>query len=202
VALSVLARYGFALAGGYAVQLHGIVSRPSKDIDLFTDQPDEDKFRKAADEAVAAWTEDGIAVETELVSGTHARFILSDGYSKMKAELSYDPREERPVFIDIGPVLSRNDSVANKVLALYGRSEARDGIDVYSAITAGGFQKTELESMASTRDRGFHLPYFVPALRVCVRRTDSEFKEYGFTGSNLADLRAYLSAWADEIESR
>jgi hypothetical protein len=32
--LRVAARYGFALAGGYAVQAHGILDRPSEDIDL------------------------------------------------------------------------------------------------------------------------------------------------------------------------
>ena len=37
VGLAALARYGFALAGGYAVQVHGLVERPSEDVDLFTD---------------------------------------------------------------------------------------------------------------------------------------------------------------------
>ena len=33
--LSVADQYGFALAGGYAVQAYGIVDRPSEDVDLF-----------------------------------------------------------------------------------------------------------------------------------------------------------------------
>jgi hypothetical protein len=36
IGLHVAGRYGFALAGGYAVQAHGILHRPSEDIDLFT----------------------------------------------------------------------------------------------------------------------------------------------------------------------
>lgn len=36
VALDAAARYGFCLAGGYAVQAHGFVDRVSKDVDLFT----------------------------------------------------------------------------------------------------------------------------------------------------------------------
>lgn len=36
LALAVTARYGFCLAGGYAVQAHGFVDRVSKDVDLFT----------------------------------------------------------------------------------------------------------------------------------------------------------------------
>lgn len=33
VALDTAARYGFCLAGGYAVQAHGFVERVSKDVD-------------------------------------------------------------------------------------------------------------------------------------------------------------------------
>lgn len=36
IGLRVAARYGSALAGGYAVQAHGFLDRPSEDVDLFT----------------------------------------------------------------------------------------------------------------------------------------------------------------------
>jgi hypothetical protein len=36
IGLAAAGRYGFALAGGYAVQAHGILQRPSEDVDLFT----------------------------------------------------------------------------------------------------------------------------------------------------------------------
>jgi hypothetical protein len=37
VALDAVASYGFALAGGYAVQAHGFLDRPSADVDLFAE---------------------------------------------------------------------------------------------------------------------------------------------------------------------
>jgi hypothetical protein len=37
IALAAAGSYGLALAGGYAVRAHGIGSRPSGDVDLFTD---------------------------------------------------------------------------------------------------------------------------------------------------------------------
>ncbi len=37
VALDVAASYGFTLAGGYAVQAHGFLDRPSADVDLFAE---------------------------------------------------------------------------------------------------------------------------------------------------------------------
>jgi hypothetical protein len=36
IALAAGARYGLALAGGYAVSAHGMGNRPSGDVDLFT----------------------------------------------------------------------------------------------------------------------------------------------------------------------
>lgn len=36
IGLAAAASYGFCLAGGYAVQAHGMVDRRSKDVDLFT----------------------------------------------------------------------------------------------------------------------------------------------------------------------
>jgi Nucleotidyl transferase AbiEii toxin, Type IV TA system len=97
----------FAMAGGYAVQVHGIVERPSEDVDLFTDQPEPDKFHNAASEAVAAWRSDGLEVSPDQQSDTFARFYISDGSQRIEAELSYDWRSEPPVVFDVGPVLSR-----------------------------------------------------------------------------------------------
>ena len=37
IALAAGARYGLALAGGYAVSAHGMGNRPSGDVDLFAD---------------------------------------------------------------------------------------------------------------------------------------------------------------------
>jgi microcompartment protein CcmL/EutN len=38
VALAAAAGYGFALGGGNALLAHGVISRPTQDVDLFTDQ--------------------------------------------------------------------------------------------------------------------------------------------------------------------
>jgi hypothetical protein len=46
VALEVTAAYGFALAGGYAVQAHGFLDRPSADVDLFAEASAEFNSRR------------------------------------------------------------------------------------------------------------------------------------------------------------
>ncbi|HET8658178.1 MAG TPA: nucleotidyl transferase AbiEii/AbiGii toxin family protein [Micromonosporaceae bacterium] len=38
LALTAAGKHGFALAGGRALIAHGIVNRPTADVDLFTDQ--------------------------------------------------------------------------------------------------------------------------------------------------------------------
>jgi len=38
VALAAAAEHGFALGGGNALLAHGVISRPTADVDLFTDQ--------------------------------------------------------------------------------------------------------------------------------------------------------------------
>ena len=40
VGLGVLGDYGFALAGGYALQAHQLVDRLSEDVDMFTNTQD------------------------------------------------------------------------------------------------------------------------------------------------------------------
>lgn len=47
VGLAAAGRYGFALAGGYAVQAAGLLERPSEDVDLFTGWDRRDEFSVA-----------------------------------------------------------------------------------------------------------------------------------------------------------
>lgn len=58
IGLRVAGRYGFALAGGYAVQAHGILDRPSEDVDLFTAWERRDDFAVAVDAVVDAYRSD------------------------------------------------------------------------------------------------------------------------------------------------
>lgn len=51
IGLTALEKYGFVLAGGYTVQAHGFLPRPSEDVDLFTNQANADAFLSAVDEA-------------------------------------------------------------------------------------------------------------------------------------------------------
>jgi hypothetical protein len=60
IALVAAGPYGFALAGGYAVQAHGFLDRPSADVDIFTTSRAEEDFPAAVDAVLAALRDDGL----------------------------------------------------------------------------------------------------------------------------------------------
>lgn len=201
VGLTALGRYGFALAGGYALQLHGIIERPSDDVDLFTNEPDPEKFDEAVSKAVSAWSAAGLDVKIETKSETFARFTVSTGRESVRADMSHDPRTDPPVELRVGPTLSQDDSVANKVCAVFTRAEARDYIDVHAAATSGRYTRDQLEALGTSHDPGFDLQMFAQALRANTRFKDNEYSKYGLSSVMIAELRAFLQSWADDIES-
>ena len=54
VALAAAGKFSLALAGGYAIQAHGIRSRPSGDVDMFVNWACRDDFGDAMNAVVGA----------------------------------------------------------------------------------------------------------------------------------------------------
>jgi len=50
------------LAGGHAIAAHGILERPSEDVDLFADWQRRADFPAAVDEVIAAYRAEGFDV--------------------------------------------------------------------------------------------------------------------------------------------
>lgn len=65
IGLGPAAKYGFVLAGGYAVQAHGFLERLSDDVDLFTNIADPVAFSEAVDAVAAAYRAADLTVEVE-----------------------------------------------------------------------------------------------------------------------------------------
>jgi hypothetical protein len=146
IALAAAGGYGFALAGGYAVRAHGMGTRPSGDVDLFTDWHRRADFPAAVRVVVEALEKHGYAVATAASAETFVRLLVDagDGTGSEKVELSADWRAHPPVLLDIGPVLHPDDAVANKMGALYGRALPRDFLDIDAAITSGRYSRDRL----------------------------------------------------------
>lgn len=82
IGLQVAARYGFALAGGYAVQAHGILNRPSEDVDLFTAWERRDDFVTAVNAVVDGYRDGGYLVAVTQRFETFARLAVTDPLSR------------------------------------------------------------------------------------------------------------------------
>lgn len=201
IGLAVGAVYGFALAGGYAVQAAGMVVRPSEDVDLFTAWDRRGDFDAAVEAVVAAYQADGLSVEVRTRFETFARLMVSDPATgqRSKVELGADWRSHAPVSLAIGPVLHPDDAVANKMAALFGRAEPRDFVDIYGILTSGRYDQEQLLALVEAADPGFDRRMFADALAVAATIEDARFGAYGVAGERLAALRTLLAAWRADI---
>jgi hypothetical protein len=201
IALTRGAGYGFALAGGYAVQAHGFLDRPSEDIDLFTTMDAESRFPNAVADILEAYQAEGLRVVRSVDSPGFTRLLVTDPTSDASAqvELGIDWREHPPTVLGVGPVLHPDDAVANKVTALSSRAQARDYIDVHAALTSGRYDGDTLLDLAAHHDPGFDPRLFAHALLAISRLPAEEFTAYGLPKQDLHQLIDTLTAWANEI---
>jgi hypothetical protein len=197
--LAAAQRYGFALAGGYAVQAAGLLVRPSEDIDLFTAWEGRAEFAAAVDAVIDAYISEGLSVGTERYHDGFVRLSVSDGERTAKVELAVDSRANEPIHMSIGPVLHPDDAVTNKMTALYARALARDFIDINAAIQSGRYDRETLLRLAERAELGFDRQVFADALGQIQQLDPDDFAEYGIVGQGLDDLRNRFAAWRQDL---
>lgn len=197
LALSAAAPFGFALAGGYAVQEHGFLTRPSADVDIFTSSRAECDFPSAVDAVMAALRRDNLTVTADPRNSSFARITVStpDGEAT-KLEMGVDWRAHEPQLLSIGPVLHPDDAVANKISALFGRAENRDYVDVGAILTSGRYTEEELLALAQEHDPGFDRIWFAEALADISSRPERVFHPYGLNPAQVATLKRQMTDWA------
>ncbi len=120
----------FALAGGAALIVRGDVDRATRDLDFFGTSPDAvDHLVPAAE---AALQQAGFQVDRLIDSPGFTRFVVADELDRTEVDLASDarlfPTETGPGF----DLLSSEELAADKVLAVFGRAEARDYVDLMS----------------------------------------------------------------------
>lgn len=201
VALDAADSYGFALAGGYAIQAHGFLNRMSSDVDIFASSRAEFDFEQAVDVVVEAYREAGLDADIEVRGASFARLNVRSDEEIAKVELGVDWRENEPVRLAVGPVLHADDAVANKMCALFGRAEVRDFVDAAAILASGRYTEDELLSLAADHDPGFDRSWFAEALAAIDRLPDSLFRPYGLDPSDVAAIRERMSGWASRIRS-
>ncbi|MEP7022969.1 MAG: nucleotidyl transferase AbiEii/AbiGii toxin family protein [Actinomycetota bacterium] len=203
IALRAASRHGFALAGGNALIAHGIIDRPTDDVDLFSDQ--ESGVTAAADVVEAALREAGYLTDRRDGTGGLAGYfegmgeglaewiITSPGGQQTMLQMAYFDRSRGPVTMDVGPVLDLEDLAGSKVCALASRVEPRDYVD--TAAVLEHYTSDQVISFARRLDPGLEDRDFADAGRQLDRMPDGVFARYGLTPQRVAELRKRLAAW-------
>jgi hypothetical protein len=201
--LRAAAKHGFALGGGNALIAHGIIDRPTEDVDLFTDEDDgvtaaagvvEQAIRAAGFEAERQDTIGGLAeVFYGMGDGLAEWIITAPGGRQMMLQIAYFDRDRRPVAMDVGPVLDLEDVVGSKVCALASRVEPRDFVDTAAAL--GRYSVDQLIGFARRLDPGLTDQEFADAGRLLDQLDDAVFARYGLSPQDVARLRERMAAW-------
>ncbi len=203
LALVAAREHGFALAGGHALFAHGIVSRFTEDIDLFTSEPG--GIRAAVGPVAQALTAAGLIVEqisetsqlSEVFYGFGddlVEFLVGDGERGVRLQLVRFDRRRSPVTMAIGPVLHLDDVLGTKVAALATRAYPRDFIDVGAAL--GRYTRGELIELALRADPALTDEEFAAALSRFDLIDDEVFTElYGVSAAQVAGMRSRFADW-------
>lgn len=162
---------GFALAGGAALIVRGDVDRRTRDLDFFGPSPVAvDRLVPAAEQALL---DDGLRVRREIDHRGFARLLVNDDEDRTEVDLGSDARlfpvDEGPGF----PLLSGEELAVDKLLALFGRAEARDFVDLMAVADRYGLER--LLDLAAEKDRGFDAKVFVEMLSRLDRLPRAEF---------------------------
>ena len=203
VALAVAAGHGFALGGGNALLAHGLTTRPTLDVDLFTNQ--EHGVENAAAAVEAALAAAGLRAERQddaagladlfpgMGQGLAEWIVTGPGGEQTMLQMAYFDRSRAPVVMEVGPVLALQDVTGGKVCALASRVEVRDYAD--TARMLDRYSPAQLIGFARRLDPGLTAEDFADAGKQLDRIADEEFSRYGLSHQDVAALRAKFAAW-------
>jgi len=204
IALRAAARHGFALAGGCALIAHGVIDRPTEDVDLFTD--DEHGVQAAADAVEASLRAAGFEAEREDKTGGLADLspgmgeglaewiITAPDGRRMLLQMSYFDRGRQPVVMDLGPVLDLDDAIGGKVVALASRARERDYLDTAAALERG-YSVGQLIGLARELDPGLTDEDFADAGSRLDHWDDEAFARYDLGPADVVRIREQFATW-------
>jgi hypothetical protein len=163
---------GFALAGGAALIARGDVERQTRDLDFFGLTGEAvDRLVPAAERALEAA---GFAVERVQVNPGFARLLVAREDDRTELDLAADARLFPAEPGVPAPTLGGEELAVDKVLAIFGRAEARDFVDLLALEPRYGLE--HLCELAAEKDRGFTPTIFAEMLGAFGRLRREEFE--------------------------
>ncbi|WP_327320807.1 hypothetical protein [Streptomyces sp. NBC_01235] len=192
----------WALAGGYALQAHGLLQRPHGNVDLATESAE--PMPLLAETLSAALTSGGrheAAIQDTDPLSAHLSVLDRTTGTPLRLALHKETFWSPPVPTSYGPALCLQDAVGTKIRALYDRGLAVDLIDARAA--SARFTHPDLEELARRHARDdFDLPTLQTRLTGTDHYPDTAFTEYGLTEPDIAELRAWAQSWSTDIAER
>src|SRR5690606_5709671 len=124
---------------------------------------------------------------------TFCRMVVRRGSESTLVDLAIDsPPQSTPVITVLGPTLPPLELAGRKLLALFGRAEARDFAEVY--VLAQRFGKDVLVERARMLDAGFDTEVLSEMIATLGRFGDHELP---LDGSEIPRLRSFFAAWGN-----
>lgn len=175
IVADVVEQDGFALAGGAALISRGEVQRETQDLDFFGLEPA--SVDSAVPKLVGALTDAGFAVAVTRQAPGFARLSVERDGAVTELDIAADAR----LFpVERGPLvttLSGEELAVDKVLAVFGRAQPRDFVDLLAVEHRYGIDR--LMALARSKDSGFRPDVFADML--------SRFKRLRRQDFDLAD---------------
>jgi hypothetical protein len=180
----------FALAGGAALIARGDVRRQTRDLDFFGLTGDAvDRLVPAVDRALSAA---GFVVVHVQVGPGFARLNVTEGDESTELDLAADARLFPAEAGRVAPTLTGEELAVDKVLALFGRAEARDFVDLMALEPRYGLDR--LCELAAEKDLGFEPTLFAEMLGRFDRLRRDEFE---LDDAEFEELRGEVAGWRE-----
>lgn len=185
---------GYLVAGGAALLACNLIARPTEDLDLFASTPITSVI-EAKTAFVGALERRGYKVTVLQDGSTFCRMVVERSPEDVLVDLAIDsPPRSAPTVTLLGPTLAPLELAGRKLLALFGRAEARDFADVY--VLAQRFGKDALLEQAEALDAGFGRDVLAQMMGTLGRFADDEIP---LAASELPAAKVFFTAWAKEL---
>ncbi|WP_310963894.1 nucleotidyl transferase AbiEii/AbiGii toxin family protein [Nocardioides terrisoli] len=185
---------GYLVAGGAALLASDLIARPTEDLDLFAGTPTT-SVTPAKDAFAQALHNRGCAVVIVHDAPTFCRLVVERAGEQTLVDLAIDsPPHSRPTITVLGPTLAPLELAGRKLLALFGRAEARDFADVY--VLAQRFGTAALIEQAQELDAGFDPGVLAQMIGTIGRFEDHEIP---LAPEELPPARSFFADWASEL---
>jgi hypothetical protein len=146
---------GFVLVGGLALLELGVTTRPTDDLDAFSNRAKD--VGAIAGRVAETLRREGFVVSADRTSESFARFVVTTGryrQSALKVELGFDTLLFPVVQSALGDCASVRELGANKMLAAFARHQPRDLSDIYDLASVLTVQ--QMLDDARQKDHGFN----------------------------------------------